>query len=76
MWLFSKFKLYLAIAGAFAMALVAAWFRGHSAGSAAAGARHAAQALRDAETVSKTRAKTRSKSDEDLNNEVEKWTQD
>lgn len=76
MWLLDKFKLYIAVAGAFAIALIAAWFRGHSAGSAANEARHAARARRDAETVNRSRADTKSKSDEDLNKEVEKWTQD
>lgn len=70
----SKIQLYFGIAGAFVLALVVAWFKGHSAASATHQAKQAVKERRDVKAVSAARAEASAASDETLDREVDKWT--
>ena len=70
----AKLKTYLAIAGAVALALLAAWWKGQSAGRAIEQAKAAQKEREDVATVNEVRTVTKGMSNEALDKELSRWT--
>jgi hypothetical protein len=70
----AKLKTYVAIAGAVALALLFAWWKGQSAGRAVEQAKAAVKEREDVATVNEVRTVTKGLSNEKLDEELSKWT--
>lgn len=70
----AKLKIYLAIAGAVALALLVAWWKGQSAGRAIEQAKAAAKEREDVATVNEVRTVTKGMSNDELDKELSRWT--
>ncbi len=70
----AKLQTYLGIAGAVALAILVAWWKGQSAGRAIEQAKAAQQEREDVARVNEVRTVTRGKNNPELDKELERWT--
>lgn len=70
----AKLQWYLGIAGAVALAVLFAWWKGQSTGRAVEQAKAAVKEREDVATVNEVRTVTKGLSNEKLDEELSKWT--
>ncbi len=70
----AKLQWYLGIAGAVALAVLFAWWKGQSAGRAIEQAKAVAKEREDVATVNEVRTVTKGLSNEKLDEELSRWT--